>query len=105
MELVERPIASVEELRAALRGLKPGEVDAIAYVADAMVTGQAGLIIVPTPETVILILILPVQGLRDRNSPRARSSNNNPAAASRAASRMRQKTQRCRRGLARHFGR
>jgi putative ABC transport system substrate-binding protein len=45
MELVERPIASVEELRAALRGLKPGEVDAIAYVADAMVTSQAGLII------------------------------------------------------------
>ena len=45
VELVERPIASVEELRAALRALRPGEVDAIAYVADAMVTSQAELVI------------------------------------------------------------
>jgi len=45
VELVERPIASVEELRAALRALRPGEVDAIAYVADAMVTSQAVLVI------------------------------------------------------------
>jgi len=45
MELVERPIASVEELRAALRALRPGEVDAIGWVSDAMVLSQAGLII------------------------------------------------------------
>jgi putative ABC transport system substrate-binding protein len=45
VELVERPISSVEELRAALRALRPGEVDAIAYVADAMVTSHADLVI------------------------------------------------------------
>jgi len=45
VELVERPVASVEELRTALRMLKPGEVDAFAYVADAMVTSQAQLVI------------------------------------------------------------
>ena len=45
MELVERPIASVEELRAALRALRPGEVDAIGWVSDAMVQSQAELII------------------------------------------------------------
>src|SRR5262245_30719246 len=45
VELVERPVASVEELRAALHALRPGEVDAIAYVADAMVTSQAELVI------------------------------------------------------------
>jgi putative tryptophan/tyrosine transport system substrate-binding protein len=45
MELVERPIVSVEELRAALRALRPGEVDAIGWVSDAMVQSQAELII------------------------------------------------------------
>jgi putative ABC transport system substrate-binding protein len=45
VDLVERPVASVEELRAALRALRPGEVDAIAYVADAMVTSQAEVVI------------------------------------------------------------
>jgi putative ABC transport system substrate-binding protein len=45
MELVERPIASVEELRTALRALRPGEVDAIGWVSDAMVQSQAELII------------------------------------------------------------
>jgi putative ABC transport system substrate-binding protein len=44
VELVERPVSSVEELRAALRALRPGEVDAIAYVADAMVTSQEELL-------------------------------------------------------------
>ena len=39
--LVERPVASVEELRAALRALRSEEVDAIGYVSDAMVTSQA----------------------------------------------------------------
>ena len=45
VELVERPISSVEELQAALRVLRPGVVDAIAYVADAMVTSHADLVI------------------------------------------------------------
>jgi putative tryptophan/tyrosine transport system substrate-binding protein len=45
VELVERPVASVEELRAGLRALRPGEVDAFLYVADVMVTSQAELII------------------------------------------------------------
>jgi putative ABC transport system substrate-binding protein len=45
VELVERPIASVEELRAGLLALRPGEADAFFYVADAMMTSQAPLII------------------------------------------------------------
>ena len=45
VELVERPVASVEELRAGLRALRPGEADAFFYVTDAMVSSQAGLVI------------------------------------------------------------
>ncbi len=45
LELVERPVASVEELRAGLRALQPGDVDAIMYVPDAMVASQTDLII------------------------------------------------------------
>jgi putative ABC transport system substrate-binding protein len=45
VELVERPVASVEELRAGLRALRPGEADAFFFVADAMVNSQAGLVI------------------------------------------------------------
>jgi putative ABC transport system substrate-binding protein len=45
LELVERPVASVEELRGALRALRPGEADGLLYVADAMVASQAELII------------------------------------------------------------
>ena len=45
LELVERPVASVEELRAGLRTLRTGEVDAFFYVVDAMVASQAELII------------------------------------------------------------
>ncbi len=45
VELVERPVASVEELRAGLRALRPGEADALFYVSDAMVNSQAELII------------------------------------------------------------
>jgi putative ABC transport system substrate-binding protein len=45
IELVERPVRSVEELRAGLQALKPGEVDAFAYVADAMVTSQTKLVV------------------------------------------------------------
>ncbi|HYN21938.1 MAG TPA: ABC transporter substrate-binding protein [Thermoanaerobaculia bacterium] len=45
VELVERPVTSVEELRVGLRALRPGEADAFFYVADAMMTSQAELII------------------------------------------------------------
>ena len=45
MELIERPVASVEELRAGLRALRPGEADAYYYVSDAMITSHAALII------------------------------------------------------------
>ncbi len=45
LELIERPVASVEELRAGLRALRPGEADALLYVADAMVNSQAELVI------------------------------------------------------------
>jgi putative ABC transport system substrate-binding protein len=45
LELVERPVASVEALRAGLRALRPGEADAFFYVADAMVHSQADWIV------------------------------------------------------------
>lgn len=45
VELVERPIHSVKELRAGLQALRPGEVDAFFYVPDAMVTSQTEAII------------------------------------------------------------
>jgi putative tryptophan/tyrosine transport system substrate-binding protein len=45
VELVERPVASIEELRAGLRALRPEEADAFFYVADAMVGSQTELII------------------------------------------------------------
>jgi putative ABC transport system substrate-binding protein len=45
IELVERHVRSVEELRAGLQALKPGEVDAIGHVADAMVTSQNRMVL------------------------------------------------------------
>ena len=45
LELVERPVASVEALRAGLRALRPGEADALFLVADAMVVSQEELIL------------------------------------------------------------
>jgi putative ABC transport system substrate-binding protein len=45
IEIVERHVRSVEELRVGLQALKPAEVDALAYVADAMVTSQTRLIV------------------------------------------------------------
>jgi putative ABC transport system substrate-binding protein len=44
VELVERHVRSVDELRAGLRGLKAGEVDAI-LVWDAMVVSQTQLLV------------------------------------------------------------
>src|ERR1044071_815999 len=45
IELLERHVASVPELRSALGALKRGEIDAYAYTSDAMVGSQAQLII------------------------------------------------------------
>jgi putative ABC transport system substrate-binding protein len=45
IEVVERHVRSVDELRASLRGLKAGEADAIFYVPDAMVNSQSQLIV------------------------------------------------------------
>jgi len=45
VELIERPVASVEELRAGLRALQPGEADAFFFVSDAMLNSQEELII------------------------------------------------------------
>jgi len=45
VEIVERPVASVEELRKALRALRPGEVDALFRLPDAMVNSDADYIV------------------------------------------------------------
>jgi putative ABC transport system substrate-binding protein len=45
IELVERNVRSVDELRARLGTLKAGEADAILVAGDAMVTSQAQLVI------------------------------------------------------------
>ena len=45
VEFIERPVASVDELRAGLRALRPGEADAFFFVSDAMVNSQEDLII------------------------------------------------------------
>jgi putative ABC transport system substrate-binding protein len=45
VELVERHVSSVKELQEGLKALRVGEADAYFYVADAMVTSQAQLII------------------------------------------------------------
>src|SRR5438552_6741995 len=44
LDVVERPVASVEELRLALMALKAEDADAYYYTSDAMVTSQAQLI-------------------------------------------------------------
>jgi putative ABC transport system substrate-binding protein len=45
VQLVERRVATPDELRAAVRAIKPGEVEALFYVPDAMVTSQVDMII------------------------------------------------------------
>jgi putative ABC transport system substrate-binding protein len=45
VKLSERQVSSVDELRAALQGLKTGEADAFFYISDAMVGSQSQLII------------------------------------------------------------
>jgi putative ABC transport system substrate-binding protein len=45
IDLVERPVRSVEELRAGLLALRQGEVDALFYVGDATVFSQIDVIL------------------------------------------------------------
>lgn len=45
VQLDERTVASVDDLRSRLQALRHGEVDAIFYVADAMLTSQAEMVI------------------------------------------------------------
>jgi len=45
LELIERPVGSVEELAIGLRAIRPGEVDAFFAVSDAMITSQTALVI------------------------------------------------------------
>jgi putative ABC transport system substrate-binding protein len=45
VQLIERHVTSVEELRLGLQALKPGEVDAYFFTSDLMVASQAQLII------------------------------------------------------------
>jgi putative ABC transport system substrate-binding protein len=45
LKFMERQLVSIEELKKALQALKAGEADAYFYTPDAMVTGQAQLII------------------------------------------------------------
>jgi putative ABC transport system substrate-binding protein len=63
VELVERPVASVEELRVGLRALRPGEADAFFFVSDAMVNSQDELII-DTARAKRLPTMLPYKGER-----------------------------------------
>ena len=45
VDLVERPVTTVAELRAGVRALRPGDADAFCYMADAMVISQTEFII------------------------------------------------------------
>ena len=45
IELIERPVASVDELRAGLSALRPGEADALFFAADAIMSSQSQLFI------------------------------------------------------------
>jgi ABC-type uncharacterized transport system substrate-binding protein len=61
VELVERPVTSVDELRAGLRALRRGEADAIFFVSDAMVNSQQELIL-DTAKAKKLPIMLPYEG-------------------------------------------
>ena len=45
VKLVERPVDSVDMLRAGLRALRPGDVDAFIYASDAMIVSQEELLL------------------------------------------------------------
>ncbi|MBI3758794.1 MAG: ABC transporter substrate-binding protein [Deltaproteobacteria bacterium] len=44
IEIVERPVESVEKLQASLRAIQPGEVDAFFNLSDALVISRAGFV-------------------------------------------------------------
>jgi putative ABC transport system substrate-binding protein len=45
LDLVERPVASMEALRTSLDALRPGEADAVIFIADAMVNNQTPMVV------------------------------------------------------------
>jgi len=45
VEVIERPVTSLEELRAGLRALRPGEVDGYLHASDASMTSYADVIV------------------------------------------------------------
>jgi ABC-type uncharacterized transport system substrate-binding protein len=45
IEVIERPVRSIEELRAALNALRRGEADGVMHVSDAMITSDADYIV------------------------------------------------------------
>ena len=61
VKLVERPVDSVEALRAGLRALRPGEADAFIYASDAMIVSQEKLFL-DTSRTKKLPTMLSYQG-------------------------------------------
>jgi putative ABC transport system substrate-binding protein len=61
VKLVERPVDSVEALRAGLRALRPGEADAFIYASDAMIVSQEELFL-DTSRTKKLPTMLSYQG-------------------------------------------
>jgi putative ABC transport system substrate-binding protein len=48
VQIVERPVTSVEALRAGLQAIKPGEFDAYLNISDAMMISQSALVIEAT---------------------------------------------------------
>src|SRR4030095_1980623 len=51
LQLVERHVASIEELQTGVRALRPGEVDAYLAVSDAIASNEAQFILEPTKVT------------------------------------------------------
>lgn len=45
IDVLERPVRTVDELHAALRALRPGEADGVMHVSDAMITSDADYIV------------------------------------------------------------
>src|SRR2546425_205458 len=72
VELVERPVASVEEMQAGLRALQPGEADAFFFVSDAMVNSQEELII-DTARAKRLPTMLPYKGRSEEHTSELQS--------------------------------
>jgi putative ABC transport system substrate-binding protein len=45
IEVIERPVRSIEELHAALRALHPGKADGVMHISDSMITSDADYIV------------------------------------------------------------